>query len=279
MVPVPVNQVDGSAECTAALAGRRAYPIVRGACMSTPAVPCLARRQATGGSLAWLCAAAPRAVALLRRGRLAAKPGAAAYTVLRQTRGDSGDSEGDVGAERRRGRIGSGSIPSNVQPSGGPNLRAMYLGSALSGFADRMWEFSIPFFLLTLNRADSMLLAILYALVAGVANVLGGPIIGYLVDKQDRLTTINQVLMVQSLAVLLSFVVMCTALSLSASLSGSIAALVFILTLSCCCASLASLASTHAIERDWIKCLNRYEEDGIRRYLARELCVCVCIYI
>ena len=74
----------------------------------------------------------------------------------------------------------------------------MYLGSALSGFADRMWEFSIPFFLLTLNRADSMLLAILYAFVAGVANVLGGPIIGYLVDKQDRLTTINRVLMVQS---------------------------------------------------------------------------------
>ena len=146
VVPVLVNQVDGSAECTAALAGRRAYPIVRGACMSTPAAPCLARRQATGGSLAWLCAAAPRAVALLRRGGLAARPGAAAHTVLRQTRGDAGDAEGDVKPERRGGRIGSGSIPSNVQPSGGPNLRAMYLGSALSGFADRMWEFSIPFF-------------------------------------------------------------------------------------------------------------------------------------
>jgi hypothetical protein len=190
----------------------------------------------------------------------------ATRTALRQTRGESNDDRrGSTPSSEGRGRrTGSGGIP-NVDLPGGPNLRAMYLGQLLSGFADRMWEFSVPFFLLALNRPDSMALAILYAVFAGVANVAGGPVIGYFVDKYPRLRTISFCLVMQSALVLFSFLIIRTALSLSASSSGTIAALVGVLTLTSSAASLASLASTHAIERDWIRCLNRYEDEGIRR--------------
>ena len=170
-------------------------------------------------------------------------------SVLSQIRGEARGSKG--------GRQGSG-IP-YVDPPGGPKLRAMYLCQTLSGFADRMWEFSIPFFLLALSRPDSMALAIFYAVVAGLTNVAGGPVVGYAVDKYPRLPTVTVCLMLQTCLVLLSYLAMRTALSLTASSSGTIAALVVILTISSSAASLASLASTHAIERDWIKCLNRYE--------------------
>lgn len=163
----------------------------------------------------------------------------------------------DANGSMQGGRQGSG-IP-YVDPPGEPKLRAMYLCQTLSGFADRMWEFSIPFFLLALNRPDSMALAIFYAVVAGLTNVVCGPVVGYAVEKYPRLKTVTVCLTLQTTLVLLSYVVMRTALSLTASSSGTIAALVVILTLSSSAASLASLASTHAIERDWIKCLNRYE--------------------
>lgn len=168
-----------------------------------------------------------------------------------------------MGGGRPQGRQGS-AIP-YIDPPGEPKLRAMYVCQTLSGFADRMWEFSIPFFLLALNRPDSMALAIFYAVVAGLTNVAGGPVVGYAVDKFPRLQTVTVCLTLQTFLVLVSYIAMRTALSLSASSGGIIAALVVILTISSSAASLASLASTHAIERDWIKCLNRYEEEGIRR--------------
>jgi len=162
-----------------------------------------------------------------------------------------------MGGGRPQGRQGS-AIP-YIDPPGEPKLRAMYVCQTLSGFADRMWEFSIPFFLLALNRPDSMALAIFYAVVAGLTNVAGGPVVGYAVDKFPRLQTVTVCLTLQTFLVLVSYIAMRTALSLSASSGGIIAALVVILTISSSAASLASLASTHAIERDWIKCLNRYE--------------------
>lgn len=241
------------AACGVVLPGRQALGGDVCSSMSTPSMLVLARRQPTGRTIQVL---SPSSHPLLLR--RAAETHDAVLTALGGEKGETRGEAKKSGTLYRRGRQGSGSIP-YVNAPGEPNLRAVYISQMLSGFADRMWEFSIPFFLLALNRPDSMLLAIFYALVSGVANVAGGPVIGYAVEKYPRLKTVNVCIMLQTVLVLVSFIAMRTALSLSASSGGTIAALVVILTLSSSAASLTSLASTHAIERDWIKCLNLYE--------------------
>ena len=231
-----------------------------GVCMLAPAPSAIAS-PALWRNSARPCRAPTRGgCSLLRWGRHVEEPRAAGSgsgsggTAVGQSRGEA----------KKEGQIGSGSIP-NLDPPGKPQLRAMYISQILSGFADRVWEFSIPFFLLAFNRPDSIMLAIMYAVVAGLTNVAGGPIVGYAVTKYPRLKTVTVCLMLQSILVLVSFIAISWGLSLSAASGGKIALLVFILTLTSSAASLASLSATLAVERDWIKCLNRYEEEDMRQ--------------
>jgi MFS family permease len=236
-----------------------------GVCMLAPAPSAIASPALWRNSARPCRAPARGGCSLIRWGRHAEEPRAAGSgsgsggTAVGQTRGE-GKKEGQGDGRR----IGSGSIP-NLDPPGKPQLRAMYISQILSGFADRVWEFSIPFFLLAFNRPDSMMLAIMYAGVAGLTNVAGGPIVGYAVTKYPRLKTVTVCLMLQSILVMVSFIAISWGLSLSAASGGAIALLVFILTLTSSAASLASLGATLAVERDWIKCLNRYEEEDMRQ--------------
>ncbi|KAJ1482735.1 hypothetical protein T484DRAFT_1803062 [Baffinella frigidus] len=66
-------------------------------------------------------------------------------------------------------------------------LRALYFSQFLSGFGDRVWQFAIPFFLLALQRPDSLTFAVFYALVTGFTNIACGPIVSYSVEKFGRL--------------------------------------------------------------------------------------------
>ena len=250
--PFAMQQGPGAGWCVGQTC-RAARALGSGVYVRAPA-PCAIASKAPWRSTARPCCA-PASSSMFQWGRRAQGPRAVGRggAAVGQTRGDAKDE--DRGGGRR---IGSGSIP-YLDPPGKPQLRAMYMSQILSGFADRVWEFSIPFFLLALNRPDSMMLAIMYAVVAGFANVAGGPVVGYAVQKYPRLRTVTVCLMLQSILVLVSYIAISCALSLSAASGGAIALLVFILTLTSSAASLASLSATLAVERDWIKCLNRYE--------------------
>ena len=144
-------------------------------------------------------------------------------------------------------------------------LRALYFSQFLSGFGDRVWQFAIPFFLLALHRPDSMKFAVIYALVTGFTNIAGGPVVSYGVEKFGRLNTITACMLVQTVFVTLSFLITYAALSLSAEWVGTLGFLMILLTASCSIGSLASFGSTFAIERDWIRCLNK----GVAEYVAQ----------
>mmetsp|Transcript_7525 Transcript_7525/g.17416 ORF Transcript_7525/g.17416 Transcript_7525/m.17416 type:complete len:339 (+) Transcript_7525:2-1018(+) len=142
-------------------------------------------------------------------------------------------------------------------------LRALYFSQFLSGFGDRVWQFAIPFFLLALQRPDSLTFAVFYALVTGFTNIACGPIVSYSVEKFGRLQTITACMLVQITFVSLSFLLTYIALSLSSRWMGTLGFLMLLLTASCSIGSLASFGSTFAIERDWIRCLNNGNEVDI----------------
>lgn len=145
------------------------------------------------------------------------------------------------------------------------SLMALYLSHFSCTLGDRMWEFAIPFFILALNRADSMSFTIFYAIFLGFVNIFGAPIIGYLIDKYSRFQSISFCVVIKAASVLISLLVMDLALGLSFTSGGVIQALVFILIATCSVASLASFASSHSLDRDWVRALNDDEPDRIEK--------------
>eukprot|EP00282_Hemiselmis_andersenii_P018330 CAMPEP_0172040254 /NCGR_PEP_ID=MMETSP1041-20130122/24388_1 /TAXON_ID=464988 /ORGANISM="Hemiselmis andersenii, Strain CCMP439" /LENGTH=167 /DNA_ID=CAMNT_0012698115 /DNA_START=132 /DNA_END=631 /DNA_ORIENTATION=+ len=106
-----------------------------------------------------------------------------------------------------------------------------------------------------MDSLNSMRFATIYALVVGAANVISGPIIGYAVDRQGRRRTVTAALVTQALLVLASWFITRSALSLGRAHHPRMVALMAALITSCTVSSLANLASTLAIERDWIAVL------------------------
>jgi hypothetical protein len=121
-------------------------------------------------------------------------------------------------------------------------LWALYVSHSLSAWGDKMWEFSVPFILLGLNRPDAMSFVGVYAICTGVANILFGPIIGYLVDKYPRLQTVIVTLVLQNVLISISFLLLYAVLSLSSSSGAVGCALISGVVTFCAAASLASTA-------------------------------------
>jgi hypothetical protein len=121
-------------------------------------------------------------------------------------------------------------------------LWPFYLSHLLSAWGDKMWEFSVPFILLGLNRPDTMSFVGVYAICTGVANILFGPIIGYLVDKYPRLQTVIVTLVLQNVLISISFLLLYAVLSLSSSSGAVGCALISGVVTFCAAASLASTA-------------------------------------
>ena len=119
---------------------------------------------------------------------------------------------------------------------------ALYVSHLLSTWSDKMWEFSVPFFLLGLDRPNTMSFVGLYALAAGATNIAFGPVIGYLVDKYPRLQTLIFTLLLQNILISVSFLLLYSILSLSTA-SGTFGAIMMSgVIILCACASLASTA-------------------------------------
>jgi hypothetical protein len=131
-----------------------------------------------------------------------------------------------------------------------PKFWALYASHLLSTWGDKMWEFSVPFLLLGLNRPDTVSLVGIYALVTGVANISFGPIIGYLVDKLPRLQTLIFTLLLQNVLISFSFLLLYSILSLSTAAVSSAVGAALICGVVICCA-IASLASTARFVLIW----------------------------
>jgi hypothetical protein len=48
-------------------------------------------------------------------------------------------------------------------------LRALYISWFMINWTDRMWEFSVPFFLLTMDSIDSMRFALIYGMSQNIS--------------------------------------------------------------------------------------------------------------
>ncbi|EKX55504.1 hypothetical protein GUITHDRAFT_99279 [Guillardia theta CCMP2712] len=144
-------------------------------------------------------------------------------------------------------------------------LRAIFLSQSLSLFADKMWDFAIPFFLLALNRADSTSFALIYALVTGVANIAGCPIVRYFTEKYSRMETITFCLWLQISLVVSSLLLLRLAFFLQTYSVLLFYLMVSLVTVTCSLASLASFASNFAVERDWLKCLTGRNEEKLQQ--------------
>ena len=122
-----------------------------------------------------------------------------------------------------------------------PKFWALYMSHLLSTWGDKMWEFTVPFLLLGLNRPDTMTFVGIYAFCTGAANIAFGPIIGYLVDKYPRLQALIFTLLLQNVLISISFLFLYSILSLSTA-SGAVGVGLIIGVVTFC--AVASLAST-----------------------------------
>ncbi len=116
------------------------------------------------------------------------------------------------------------------------------------------------------------MLPALYGLVMSAAVILGGALVGHLVDKSPRLQTMRYALVIENVAVLA-----CAAITiplLAQSNGGGHGAafwiLLVLLFVAAVVEELSSLAGTLAIERDWIVVICK-DTPGVRRYFINRI--------
>jgi len=83
----------------------------------------------------------------------------------------------------------------------------LYIGHSLSSWGDRMWQFSIPLFLLELDTSSLALVAV-YGLVTCATVLMFGPLVGDWIDTTRRLRAVRISLVIQNSFVILSSVLL-----------------------------------------------------------------------
>jgi len=134
------------------------------------------------------------------------------------------------------------------------NIRRLYVSHGLSAWGDRMWEFAIALLLINI-WPGSLLLVALFGATEAIAVVFAGPIIGDWVDAYERLSVVRTSLFAGNGAVIVSATVIIVLLWRAFSHDVAFWTLVILLLISGSVTKLASVATTLAVEKEWVKLL------------------------
>ena len=122
----------------------------------------------------------------------------------------------------------------------------------LSSWGDRMWNFAVPLFLLSLESYDLKLPAA-YGLATTATVLLFGPIVGDWIDRAGRLSAIKTTIAVQNFFVIINSVLLLVYLSKREIVSETNFVLVQCLTIVFgCISNLASCSNAIIIQKDWV---------------------------
>ena len=128
----------------------------------------------------------------------------------------------------------------------------LYCSHFLSSWGDRMWNFAVPLFLVSLESFDLKLPAA-YGLATTATVLVFGPIIGDWIDRTARLKAVKITLAVQNSFVIINSILLLVYLIKKESFSDTNLMLVQIFTIVFGCVSnLASSSSAIIIQKDWV---------------------------
>ena len=139
----------------------------------------------------------------------------------------------------------------------GYHLRLIYFSHFLSAWSDRMWEFAVALFLIEVRPA-SMTLVSVYGLIMGLAVFLLGPIVGDAIDRTERLVAVQVSLVSQNLCVALASICVGIVLAhddMAQHYPVTFWLLVVLILLFGIVSGIGSVASTLAVEKEWMKTL------------------------
>jgi len=168
----------------------------------------------------------------------------------------------------------SASSPSRYWPPGRKKAKSLlfrlYLSHFLSAWGDRMWEFASALLLISI-WPDTLLLAALFGLGESSAVVFMGPLVGDWVDSNDRLRVVRKSLIVANGSVVLATILIAIILALDYNQHDHrlFGVLVAMLIISGMASKLGSLASTLAVEKEWVKILCEGDSEMLAETNAR----------
>eukprot|EP00040_Diaphanoeca_grandis_P014078 m.71210 g.71210 ORF g.71210 m.71210 type:complete len:700 (+) comp24327_c0_seq1:133-2232(+) len=146
--------------------------------------------------------------------------------------------------------------PTHFWPNGRQKIKGLllrlYLSHFLSAWGDRMWEFASALLLISI-WPDTLLLAAMYGLAGSGAVVFFGPSVGDWVDQSPRLDVVRKALFVANGSVVVATILI--GILLASKDKETKPVLVTLLLLCGSTSSLGSLASTLAVEKEWVKIL------------------------
>lgn len=133
-----------------------------------------------------------------------------------------------------------------------------------------MFEFAVGLLLINV-WPDTLLLVAFYGLVGSVGNVLGGTPVGEWVDRGDRLMVVRRALMVANGTVVFSAVLLgmllkrqeATDETATPERDGIFWLMVTLVVISGAISNLGSLASTLAVEKDWVKVICKDDSETL----------------
>jgi len=148
--------------------------------------------------------------------------------------------------------MAGGAVPSELQgPLHPRSIRFLYAIYVLNCVLERAWRFAQP---LILARAEGGFGAIaLLGLLAQLSLFAAGPAIGTVMDKADRSTTVNVAIILQTIAVVVSVLIVQRILACGLPVQAT--SLYPALILASILERLAAFASDVSLERDWVVAL------------------------
>ncbi|BFI31265.1 solute carrier family 40 (iron-regulated transporter), member 1 [Marchantia polymorpha subsp. ruderalis] len=163
----------------------------------------------------------------------------------------------------------TGSHVSNTSSSSGPPISSLvhflYWSHFLSRWGDRMWEFAVGLFMITI-WPDSLLLAAVYGLTETASIAAFGVVVGNWVDRTPRLKVVQISLVVQNSSVVIAGLSLVCLLAYPDSLPGgsqTFAALTVLVNLCGALAALSGLATNIVVERDWVIVISEQYAPGL----------------
>eukprot|EP00729_Bicosta_minor_P007195 gene7195-11584_t len=180
----------------------------------------------------------------------------------------AGTSSTGAGSRRKGRRNRRSGRP--VQVDRAKLMRKLYISHFLSAWGDRMFEFAVGLLLINV-WPDTLLLVAFYGLVGSVGNVLGGAPVGEWVDRGDRLMVVRRALMVANGTVVFSAVLLgmllkrqeATDETATPERDGIFWLMVTLVVISGAISNLGSLASTLAVEKDWVKVICKDDSETL----------------
>ncbi|XP_063964542.1 solute carrier family 40 protein member 1-like [Lytechinus pictus] len=166
--------------------------------------------------------------------------------------GGEGGGNGDLSTESRSSRWTYAAFYRWVTS----NAVMLYISQFLSAWGDRMWSFTVALYLVEIQE-QSLRLTAIYGLCISASSLIFGAAVGKWVDRTPRLRAARTSLIIQNSCVLVNACLLCTVLLLQSDIlkiwnGGLYIICQLIIIVLGTLASLASLAESICIQKDWV---------------------------